>query len=69
MTTPDGSNALVHDSRREASDFMRGYWSQVWRSVLVWLELRDTERLYLEGAEDLDRVDGPDVENSCLEVS
>jgi hypothetical protein len=34
---------------------MRGYWAQAWRSVLVWLELGPTERLYLKGAEDLDR--------------
>lgn len=37
---------------------MRGYWAQIWRSVLVWLDLGPTERLYLEGAEDLDRVSG-----------
>jgi hypothetical protein len=31
---------------------MRGYASQVWRSVLVWLDLSNSERMYLEGAED-----------------
>jgi hypothetical protein len=41
---------------------MRSYWAQIWRSVLVWLELGTTERLYLEGAEDLDRVRGVDAE-------
>jgi tetratricopeptide (TPR) repeat protein len=41
---------------------MRGYWAQIWRSVLVWLELGPAERLYLEGAEDLDRVSGLDAE-------
>lgn len=41
---------------------MRGYWAQIWRSVLVWLELGPTERLYLEGAEDLDRVSGLNAE-------
>ena len=37
---------------------MRGYWAQVWRSVLVWMDLGEAERLYLEGAEDIDRVSG-----------
>jgi tetratricopeptide (TPR) repeat protein len=62
MTTPDDRIPLANDPAREASDSMRGYWAQIWRSVLVWLELGDTERLYLEGAEDLDRVSGLDVE-------
>ena len=37
---------------------MRGYWAQVWRSVLAWIELGESERLYLEGAEDFDRISG-----------
>jgi len=37
---------------------MGGYWAQVWRSVLAWMELGETERLYLEGAEDFDRISG-----------
>jgi len=37
---------------------MRGYSYQVLRSVLVWIELGDDEILYLEGAEDLDRISG-----------
>ena len=37
---------------------MRGYWAQVWRSVLAWMDLGETERLYLEGAEDIDRISG-----------
>ena len=49
---------LVIDSARVAADSMRGYWSQVWRSVLAWLDLGDDERLFLEGAEDFDRI-GP----------
>jgi tetratricopeptide (TPR) repeat protein len=62
MTTSDESKPLANDPAREAVDSMRGYWAQVWRSVLVWLELGSTERLYLEGAEDLDRVSGLDAE-------
>lgn len=41
---------------------MRGYWAQVWGSVLAWMELSETERLYLEGAEDIDRVSGLNAE-------
>jgi hypothetical protein len=41
---------------------MRGYWAQVWRSVLIWLDLGESERLYLEGAEDIDRVSGINAE-------
>jgi tetratricopeptide (TPR) repeat protein len=62
MTAPDDSKPLANDPAREASDSMRGYRAQVWRSVLVWLELGASERLYLEGAEDLDRVSGHDAE-------
>jgi hypothetical protein len=49
MTAPGDSMPLANDPVREASDSMRGYWAQVWRSVLVWLELGAAERLYLEG--------------------
>ena len=52
------SRPLVNDPAREAAASMRGYWAQVWRSVLVWMDLGDTERLYLEGAEDIDRISG-----------
>ncbi|KQN07548.1 hypothetical protein ASE85_18305 [Sphingobium sp. Leaf26] len=31
------------------------------RSALVWLDLGDTEELYLEGAKDFDRIDGEAV--------
>jgi hypothetical protein len=37
---------------------MRGYWAQVLRSVLAWIELGESERLYLKGAEDFDRICG-----------
>ena len=49
---------LTADPTRDASASMGGYWAQVWRSVLVWLSLGDEERLFLEGAEDFDRI-GP----------
>src|SRR5258708_1867977 len=41
---------------------MRGYYAQVWRSVLVWIGLGEKEHLYLEGAEDMDRIAGPAAE-------
>jgi len=48
---------LVSDPARQAHDTFRGYIYQILRSILVWLELGDEEQLFLEGAEDLDRVD------------
>jgi hypothetical protein len=62
MSDVPDSEPLINDPAREASASMRGYAAQVWRSVLVWCELGDTERLYLEGAEDLDRVSGLSAE-------
>jgi hypothetical protein len=58
MSVDDESQPLVNDPAREAVASMRGYWAQVWRSVLVWMDLGDAERLYLEGAEDFDRIEG-----------
>ncbi|MCK7495830.1 MAG: hypothetical protein MZW92_36300 [Comamonadaceae bacterium] len=40
---------------------MGGYDYQIWRSIEAWLTLGDTEVLYLEGAEDLDRVSHTDT--------
>lgn len=48
---------LVSDPARQAHDTFRGYIYQILRSILVWLELGDDEQLFLEGAEDLDRLD------------
>jgi hypothetical protein len=58
MGANDDNQPLVNDPAREAAASMRGYWTQVWRSVLAWIDLGDAERLYLEGAEDIDRVSG-----------
>ncbi|MFC0219808.1 hypothetical protein ACFFJ7_15550 [Pseudochelatococcus lubricantis] len=51
-------NPLVNDPAREAVGPMRGYSYQILRSIDTWLELTDDEILVLEGAEDLDRIDG-----------
>jgi hypothetical protein len=58
MDADDDSQPLVNDPAREAVASMRGYGAQVWRSVLAWMELGESERLYLEGAEDIDRISG-----------
>jgi hypothetical protein len=58
MDADDHNQPLVSDPAREAAASMRGYGAQVWRSVLAWLELGESERLYLEGAEDFDRISG-----------
>jgi hypothetical protein len=58
MVGADENSPLVNDPAREAAASMRGYWTQVWRSVLAWMNLGETERLYLEGAEDIDRISG-----------
>ncbi len=58
MGTDSDSQPLINGPAREAAASMRGYWTQVWRSVLTWMDLEDTERLYLEGAEDIDRIGG-----------
>ncbi len=49
---------LVSDPARQAQDTLRGYIYQILRSILVWLDLSDDEQLFLEGAEDLDRIKG-----------
>lgn len=51
-------SGILGDPKRQANDALRGYVYQVLRSVLVWLDLGDEEKLYLEGAEDLDRIYG-----------
>lgn len=52
---------LVSDPARQAQDTFRGYIYQILRSILVWLDLGDDEQLFLEGAEDLDRIDGTEA--------
>ena len=47
---------LKAESKRQADDALRGYLYQIWHSVNAWLDLTEDEILYLEGAEDFDRV-------------
>ena len=48
--------ALKADPKRQAHNSLRGYLYQIWHSVNAWLELTDDEILYLEGAEDFDKI-------------
>lgn len=52
---------LVADPARQAQDTFRGYIYQILRSILVWLDLGEDEHLFLEGAEDLDRIEGTEA--------
>jgi len=47
---------LHADPRRQATNAIRGYVYQVAQTVLEWLELGDDEALFVEGAEDFDRL-------------
>ena len=47
---------LKADPKRQANDSLRGYLYQIWHSVDAWLDLAADEGLYLEGAEDFDKI-------------
>jgi hypothetical protein len=47
---------IAHDARREANASIAGTLYQTWRAVLELVQLQDDEELYLEGAEDIDRL-------------
>ena len=47
---------LKANSKRQATDSLRGYRYQILHSVKVWLDLAEDEILYLEGVEDFDIV-------------
>ena len=47
---------LNADPKRQANDSLRGYRYQILHSVNAWLDLAQDEVLYLEGAEDFDKV-------------
>lgn len=49
---------LESNSKRQAVPTLRGYAYQIWQSLYQWLNLKDNEVLYLEGAEDYDLL-GP----------
>ena len=47
---------LFADPARQAVDAIRGYHAQLVRSVWQWINLDDDEVLFLEGAEDFDKL-------------
>ena len=52
---------LNANPKRQAHAQLKGYLYQIWHSVDAWLGLADDEALYLEGAEDFDKVSGDDA--------
>ena len=52
---------LKADRKRQAHNSLRGYLYQIWHSVNAWLDLAENEVLYLEGAEDFDKVSDNDA--------
>ena len=50
---------LKSNTKRQAIQTLKGYSYQIWQSVLRWLELKDDQYLFLEGAEDID-LHGPE---------
>ena len=49
---------LKANPNRQAHNQLRGYLYQIWHSVNAWLDLAENEILFLEGAEDFDRISG-----------
>ena len=49
---------LTADSKRQAHASIKGYHYQILHSVEAWLGLAEAEILYLEGAEDFDKISG-----------
>jgi hypothetical protein len=47
---------LIADPERQAIGPQRGYRYQAWQSVYQWVTLKADEVLFLEGAEDIDRL-------------
>ena len=52
------TDGLVSDPQRQATDSIRGYVYQAFRSVWAWMRLGESESLFLEGAEDFDILSG-----------
>ena len=62
VTELGANQPLRNDPARGAVASMAGYAGQISRSVLIWLRLENGERLYLEGAEDIDVIHGSAAE-------
>lgn len=57
---------LPRTPEREALGAMGGYDYQIWRSIEAWLTVKTGEILFLEGAEDIDRVNA--AETTTIQV-
>lgn len=57
---------IIHDQKREATPSIRGYVYQAYQSVLAWMRLKESEILFLEGAEDFDIHEGNTVETTQI---
>jgi len=55
---------IIHDLKREATSSIRGYVYQAYQSILTWMRLKESEVLFLEGAEDFDLHEGNVVETT-----
>lgn len=53
MVENDSGN-LNADRKRQAIHTLKGFSYQIWQSVYKWVNLKDGEVLFLEGAEDID---------------
>ena len=53
---------IKSDSRRQATDSIRGYAYQMYLSIYAWINLKDNQTIVLEGAEDFDIYDDEEVE-------
>ena len=47
-------NSLESNCKRQAVPTIKGYFYQIWQSLLFWSELNDDRQIFLEGAEDID---------------
>lgn len=62
MVSPELENSLhpleplIGDPHRRASPTERGFIYQFWRTVESWIDLKSDEVLYVEGAEDFDKL-------------
>lgn len=53
---------LIADQKRQATDTLRAYSYQIYQSVYAWINLKETQTLALEGAEDFDIYDDNQVD-------
>ncbi|OGV39512.1 MAG: hypothetical protein A2X48_12815 [Lentisphaerae bacterium GWF2_49_21] len=57
MTSNNPDWKIDGDPERQATNAWKGYVYQVWHTLHAWLDLKEGQVLYVEGAEDFDIVD------------